>query len=117
MAPSWSRRNTSPASGSWRPPISTWRSSSQPRGRRRATGRSRCGHSTASEPTAVQGGVGIGPTRSLEGCEAARGAACQVRRQIEMTQYIILFDDGDMVFPVEDLPDVASAAQAVVKQA
>ena len=34
-----------------------------------------------------------------------------------MTQYIILFDDGDMVFPVEDLPDVARAAQAVMKEA
>ena len=34
-----------------------------------------------------------------------------------MTQYIILFDDGDMVFPLEDLPDVARAAQAVVQEA
>src|SRR6476620_3631735 len=34
-----------------------------------------------------------------------------------MTQYIILFDDGDMIFPEEDLPDVARASQAVVKEA
>ena len=34
-----------------------------------------------------------------------------------MTQYIILFDDGDMVFPEEDLPDVARASQAVVGEA
>ena len=34
-----------------------------------------------------------------------------------MTQYIILFDDGDMVFPEEDLPDVARASQAVVQEA
>jgi hypothetical protein len=34
-----------------------------------------------------------------------------------MTRYIILFDDGDMVFPEEDLPDVARAAQAVVREA
>ena len=34
-----------------------------------------------------------------------------------MTQYLIAFDDGDMVFPVEDLPDVARASQAVVKEA
>ena len=34
-----------------------------------------------------------------------------------MTQYIILFDDGDMVFPEEDLPDVARASQAVVREA
>ena len=34
-----------------------------------------------------------------------------------MTQYMIVFDDGDMVFPEEDLPDVARAAQAVVQEA
>ena len=34
-----------------------------------------------------------------------------------MTRYMILFDDGDMVFPAEDLPDVARAAQAVVREA
>ena len=34
-----------------------------------------------------------------------------------MTKYMIAFDDGDMVFPVEDLPDVARASQAVVKEA
>ena len=34
-----------------------------------------------------------------------------------MTQYIILFDDGDMVFPEEDLPDVARDSQAVVQEA
>src|SRR6478736_6598373 len=35
------------------------------------------------------------------------------RRRSEMTRYMILFDDGDMVFPREDLPDVAKAARAV----
>jgi hypothetical protein len=34
-----------------------------------------------------------------------------------MTRYMILFDDGDMVFPREDLPDVARAAMAVVQEA
>ena len=34
-----------------------------------------------------------------------------------MTQYLIAFDDGDMVFPAEDLPDVARASQAVVQEA
>ena len=34
-----------------------------------------------------------------------------------MTQYLIAFDDGDMTFPEEDLPDVARAAQAVVREA
>jgi hypothetical protein len=34
-----------------------------------------------------------------------------------MTQYLISFNDGDMVFPDEDLPDVARAAQAVVREA
>ena len=34
-----------------------------------------------------------------------------------MTRYMILFDDGDMIFPEEDLPDVARASQAVVQEA
>ena len=34
-----------------------------------------------------------------------------------MTQYMIAFDDGDMVFPAEDLPDVARDSQAVVQEA
>ena len=34
-----------------------------------------------------------------------------------MTQYMIAFDDGDMTFPDEDLPDVARAAQAVAREA
>ncbi len=34
-----------------------------------------------------------------------------------MTRYIILFDDGDMTFPEEDLPDVAKAARAVAQEA
>ena len=34
-----------------------------------------------------------------------------------MTQYLISFDDGAMTFPEEDLPDVAKAAQAVVREA
>jgi hypothetical protein len=34
-----------------------------------------------------------------------------------MTQYMIAFDDGDMTFPEEELPDVAKAAQAVVQEA
>lgn len=34
-----------------------------------------------------------------------------------MTRYLISFDDGWMDFPEEDLPDVAAAAQAVVREA
>lgn len=34
-----------------------------------------------------------------------------------MTQYLISFNDGDMTFPDEDLPDVANAARAVVQEA
>ena len=34
-----------------------------------------------------------------------------------MTQYLIAFDDGDMTFPGEDLPDVARAARAVATEA
>lgn len=34
-----------------------------------------------------------------------------------MTQYLISFDDGWMVFPEEELPDVATAAGAVVAEA
>ena len=34
-----------------------------------------------------------------------------------MTRYLISFDDGWMTFPEEDLPDVAKAAMAVVREA
>lgn len=34
-----------------------------------------------------------------------------------MTKYLIAFDDGDMVIPPEDLPDVARAAMAVAQEA
>ena len=34
-----------------------------------------------------------------------------------MTQYMIKFDDGDMAFTEEDLPDVAKAAHEVVQEA
>jgi hypothetical protein len=34
-----------------------------------------------------------------------------------MTRYMIAFDDGDMIFSVEDLPDVARATQAVEQEA
>jgi hypothetical protein len=34
-----------------------------------------------------------------------------------MAQYLIAFNDGDMTFPEEELPDVANAAQAVVQEA
>lgn len=34
-----------------------------------------------------------------------------------MTQYLISFDDGWMDFPREELPDVATAAQQVVREA
>jgi len=34
-----------------------------------------------------------------------------------MTKYLISFDDGAMTFPEEELPDVADAARAVMRQA
>jgi hypothetical protein len=34
-----------------------------------------------------------------------------------MTRYLISFNDGDMTFPEEDLPDVARAAKAVAQDA
>jgi len=34
-----------------------------------------------------------------------------------MTKYFISFDDGAMTFPQEELPDVADAAHAVVREA
>ena len=34
-----------------------------------------------------------------------------------MTRYLISFDEGAMTFPEEDLPDVAEAAHAVVREA
>lgn len=33
-----------------------------------------------------------------------------------MTQYLISFNEGDMTFPEQDLPDVARAARAVVQE-
>ena len=38
-------------------------------------------------------------------------------RSHEMTKYLISFDDGAMTFPEEELPDVAKAALAVVREA
>lgn len=37
--------------------------------------------------------------------------------EFHMARYLISFNDGDMTFPEEDLPEVARAAQAVVQQA
>ena len=34
-----------------------------------------------------------------------------------MTRYLISFDDGAMTFPEEELPEVAKAAQEVVREA
>ncbi|MYV52571.1 YciI family protein [Streptomyces sp. SID3212] len=34
-----------------------------------------------------------------------------------MTRYLISFDDGTMIFPEEDLPEVSDASHAVVRQA
>jgi hypothetical protein len=34
-----------------------------------------------------------------------------------MARYLISFDDGAMTFPEEDLPDVADAAHAVIREA
>ncbi len=34
-----------------------------------------------------------------------------------MARYLISFNDGDMVFPAEELPDVAKASIAVVEEA
>lgn len=34
-----------------------------------------------------------------------------------MAQYLISFNDGDMTFPDDDLPEVARAARAVVQEA
>jgi hypothetical protein len=34
-----------------------------------------------------------------------------------MTRYLISFDDGAMIFPAEELPDVADAAHAVMHEA
>jgi len=38
-------------------------------------------------------------------------------RSHELTRYLISFDDGAMTFPEEDLPAVAEAAHAVVREA
>lgn len=62
--PSWRRRSTSPACGSSRPRTSTWRSSSPPRGRGHAIGRSRCGLSWVSERNRRSGPRHPEPSRS-----------------------------------------------------
>src|SRR3954452_8784694 len=38
-------------------------------------------------------------------------------RSREMPRYLVSFDEGAMTFPDEDLPDVAEAAHAVVREA
>jgi hypothetical protein len=43
--------------------------------------------------------------------EQAAGKECG------MTRYLISFDEGAMIFPEEELPDVADAARAVVQEA
>ncbi len=63
--PSWSPRSTSPASGSSRPPTSTWRSSWPPRGRRPATGRSRYDRSWPREHGRRPGSDHPGPPRGV----------------------------------------------------
>jgi hypothetical protein len=59
---------------------------------------------------AFVGGMRGGPS-------GPRGRPRDERRRSEMTQYLIAFDDGDMTFPEEELPDVAKAVQAVVQEA
>jgi hypothetical protein len=39
------------------------------------------------------------------------------RKEHEVTRYLISFDDGAMTFPEEELPDVAAAAHAVIRDA
>jgi hypothetical protein len=39
------------------------------------------------------------------------------QRRVEMTRYLISFDDGSMTFPEEDFPAVAEASHAVVREA
>jgi hypothetical protein len=48
--------------------------------------------------------------RPGEGADVTRG-------DDPMPKYMILFDDGDMDFPREELPDVAKAAHAVEQEA
>jgi len=39
------------------------------------------------------------------------------RKEHEMARYLISFDEGAMIFPEEELPDVAAAAHAVAREA
>ena len=59
----------------------------------------------------------IGVEAFVGGMRGCTRAAARRRRRSKMTQYLIAFNDGDMTFPEEELPDVAKAAQAVVREA
>ncbi len=65
-----------------------------------------CGGYRAGRDDTACGARGWVPTGALVG-----------KRSQGMTRYLISFDDGAMSFPDEDLPDVADAAHAVVKEA
>jgi len=57
------------------------------------------------------------PERGVRSRGERRPAEAAGTRSHEMTQYLISFDDGEMDFPEEELPDVAKAAHAVVQEA
>jgi hypothetical protein len=57
------------------------------------------------------------PGRGVRSRDRRRQDEAAGTRSHEMTQYLISFDDGAMSFPIEDLPDVAEAAQKVVQEA
>src|ERR671931_1364728 len=64
-----------------------------------------------------RGAASLYPVRIRKRIVRFRSEQVAGTRRHEMTRYLISFDDGAMTFPEEELPDVAEAAHAVVREA
>jgi hypothetical protein len=53
----------------------------------------------------------------LRPCRGKRRPEEAETRSQEMMRYLISFDDGTMIIPEEDMPEVGAAARAVVREA
>ncbi len=67
--------------------------------------------------TTIQAGATMKTTPILPYCGVSRESFTPGSRSQKMTRYLISFDDGTMIFPEEDLPEVAEASHAVVREA
>src|SRR5918995_7549308 len=79
-----------------------------------------CDPSTAATTTPRSSSIPTATTSrrssTRDGLRRRSGAGRQERHR-EMPRYLISFDDGAMTVPEEELPDVAEAAHAVVRDA